>query len=149
MAALSLKVRIPDLQVAVIRSKDIGIIGVGEGSTLALTRFLHEYLKIGLKKFHEVAQPTWKLGLRFLWGPRPMFHYTFSTGLTDRVVTLPKSNAFYCDEEMADEDLVAAMMSRDRVFTRAPGGGPRFHNHIAYHFENEKFVTFLEGYEIG
>ena len=94
MAALSLKVRMPDLRVVVIRSKDIGIIGVGEGSTIALTRFLHEYLKVGMKKFHEVAQPTWKLGLRFLWGPRPLFHYTFATGLTDRVVTLPKPNAF-------------------------------------------------------
>ena len=38
----------------------LGIIGVGEGSTVALTKFLHEYLKIGCKRFHEVAQPTWK-----------------------------------------------------------------------------------------
>src|SRR5215208_315422 len=146
MAALALKVRLPDLRVTVIRSKDIGIIGVGEGSTIALTLFLHDYLKVGMKKFHEVAQPTWKLGLRFLWGPRPWFHYPFSNGMTDRVVTLPKPNAFYCDEEMADEDVVSAMMSRDRVFARAPSGGPKFHNSLAYHFENEKFVNFLERY---
>ena len=40
MAALALKVRLPHLRVTVIRSKDIGIIGVGEGSTVVLTEFL-------------------------------------------------------------------------------------------------------------
>ena len=48
MAAIALKAKLPGLDVLVIRSKDIGIIGVGEGSTVTLTKFLHEYLKIGL-----------------------------------------------------------------------------------------------------
>ena len=33
LAALTLKIRLPQLQVTVLRSKDIGIIGVGEGTT--------------------------------------------------------------------------------------------------------------------
>src|SRR5215210_8326561 len=81
MAAAALKVKIPSLAVVVIRSKDIGIIGVGEGSTLVLTKFLHEYLRVGWRRFMEVAQPTWKLGLKFIWGPRPYFHYTFGQGM--------------------------------------------------------------------
>ena len=38
MAALSLKTKIPRLEVVVIRSKEIGIIGVGEGSAIPFTR---------------------------------------------------------------------------------------------------------------
>ena len=46
----------------VVRSKDIGIIGVGEGSTIQLTRFLHEYVGVGPKwviqhyRLHEAAE---------------------------------------------------------------------------------------------
>src|SRR4026209_3064081 len=88
MAAIALKAKVPALDVLVIRSKDIGIIGVGEGSTIPLTKFLHEYLQVGHKKFLEVAQPTWKLGLRFIWGPplRERFFYTFSPQQANNVL---------------------------------------------------------------
>jgi tryptophan halogenase len=146
MAAVALKAKVPGLDVLVIRSKDIGIIGVGEGSTVALTRFLHEYLKVGPKRFHEVAQPTWKMGLRFLWGPRPEFHYTFGPGMEARYPDLPKNKGYYCDADAAYADLYTAMMQHDRVFERTPDGGIRFHDAFSYHFENEKYVQFLEGY---
>jgi tryptophan halogenase len=147
MAAIALKAKAPALDVLVIRSKDIGIIGVGEGSTVALTRFLHDYLKVGLKRFHEVAQPTWKLGLDFIWGPRKHFHYPFGPGMEAKYDDLPKSKGFYCDADDEYADLYSAMMTHDRVFERA-GSGPKFHDAISYHFENEKYVQFLEGYAV-
>jgi tryptophan halogenase len=150
MAAIALKTRLPELDVLVIRSKEIGIIGVGEGSTRPLTLFLHDYLKIGLKKFHEVAQPTWKLGLRFIWGPRPHFFYTFGPGKEARYPELPKPMGFYCDDDESNDhsDLLSAMMAHDRVFERAVGGGLKFHDAFSYHFENERYVQFLEGYAV-
>jgi glycine/D-amino acid oxidase-like deaminating enzyme len=84
MAAMALRKRLPMVDVLVIRSRDIGIIGVGEGSTVALTRFLHDYVKVGMKRFHEVAQPTWKLGLHFLWGPRRTCNGSRAAGPTFR-----------------------------------------------------------------
>src|SRR2546421_9059716 len=78
LAALALKTKMPDLRVTVIRSKEIGIIGVGEGSTIGLTNMLHQYLKVSFKSFYQIAQPAWKLGLKFIWGKRPSFFYTFS-----------------------------------------------------------------------
>src|SRR5215213_7615952 len=93
LAALALKVKLPSLRVTVVRSKDIGIIGVGEGSTVPLTKFLPEYLAVGKKKFHETARPTWKLGLKFIqWGPRPFFFYTFGAAQPDArsVPALPR-----------------------------------------------------------
>jgi tryptophan halogenase len=149
MAAIALRLKIPGLGVTVIRSKDIGVIGVGEGSTPALTRFLHDYVGVGLKKFHEVAQPTWKLGPRFVrWGPRAFFHYGFNLAYERRVEGMPRRVGFYCDRDDATDyaDPDSAMMTHDRVFARNAFGGPAAHNAVAYHFENEKFVTFLEGY---
>lgn len=145
IAALTLKLKLPTLNVRVIRSKEIGIIGVGEGSTFALTKFLHEYLKINEKKFFDIARPTFKLGLRFIWGKRPYFNYTFGPGPEQMIPELPKSCGFYADDDMENWDIYSALMTHDRAFERA-GVGPKFHTSLAYHFENEKFVTFLEDY---
>src|SRR5665213_1549864 len=145
MAVLALRSRHPNLLVLLIRSRDIGIIGVGEGSTVALSRFLHQYLKVSLKDFHAVAQPTWKLGLKFLWGPRPEFYYSFGAEqMTYRPPDLPRNLGYYCDENIEDADPIASMMAQDRVFARSADGLPVFHDAVSYHFENEKFVRFLE-----
>lgn len=144
MAALALKAKIPALNVRVIRSKDIGIIGVGEGSTGTLTHYLHKFLRVGPGRFHEIAQPTFKLGLRFLWGPRPYFNYTFGPGLETRAdAAQAKPNGYYCDDDIQYTDLISALMSEDRCFATADGT-PVPHSFIAYHFENQKFVQFLE-----
>ena len=145
MAALALKVKLPALRVLVIRSKEIGIIGVGEGSTGTLTDFLHNFLSVGRKKFYEVASPTWKLGLKFLWGPRAYFNYTFGPGLETRSdPNQSKPNGFYCDDDIEYSDPFSAMMTHDRVFARSSNNLPVPHVHIAYHFENERFVRYLE-----
>ena len=149
IAALALKSKLPHLEVQVIRSKEIGIIGVGEGSTPALTRFLHDYLGMNLKKFFAVAQPTWKLGLRFLWGTRPYFNFSFNPGqMAGMSKPLQRIRACYCSNEMEYEEPLSALMSQDRVFERAQNGGPVLHSSIAYHVENEKFVRFLEDYAV-
>src|SRR5688572_26255792 len=80
MAALTLKLKLPSPSVRVIHSSGRSIIGVAEGSTVVLTRFLHQYLRLAPVKFFELAQPTWKLGLKSIWGPRDSFHYTFGPG---------------------------------------------------------------------
>jgi tryptophan halogenase len=143
LSALALKTKLPTVDVVVIRSKDIGIIGVGEGSTISLTKFLHQYLKVDTAAFYRIARPTFKLGLRFIWGPRPYFNYTFGPGLEMRYEDMPKANGFYCDESIEYTDLISAMMSEDRVFEPAPTG-IQFHDALAYHVENEFFVAYLE-----
>ena len=147
MAALALKVKLPDLRVVVIRSKDIGIIGVGEGSTVPLTHFLHGFLKADFRMLLKIAQPTWKLGLRFLWGPRPHFYYPFGPQMDFTPHVLPRNIAYYCDGGDMDHATVEmSMMAQDKAFFRAPDGTPRLHNNVAYHFENEKFVAYLEAF---
>jgi tryptophan halogenase len=146
MAAAALKVKLPALNVLVIRSKEIGIIGVGEGSNGVLTKFLHEYLRVGWRKFMDIANPSWKLGLKFIWGPRPYFNFSFGPGVDERPPGLPKSSGYYCDEQMEYEDLWSALMTHDRLFAPLPDGGPNLHPNIAYHIENEHYVRWLEGF---
>src|SRR4051812_9134859 len=140
MAALALRVRLPDLPVRVIHSSDLGIIGVGEGSTVVLTRFLHHYLRLAPAKFFALAQPTWKLGLKFVWGPREGFHYTFGAGPISQAKGLSRPVGFFCDASLACQDMHSALMARDNVFERLPHGGPKVHPAVAYHFENHNFV---------
>ena len=68
IAAISLKRKIPHVNVTLVRSSDIGIIGVGEGTTPNFPAHMFDYLGIKRKTFFAIAKPTWKLGIRFLWG---------------------------------------------------------------------------------
>src|SRR5688572_26775120 len=90
LAAITIKYRSPHLPVVVVRSKDIGIIGVGEGTTVVLPQHLHDYLKIDLSEFYRLAEPQWKLGIRFLWGKRPFFDYAFAHQIDTKYHALSK-----------------------------------------------------------
>jgi tryptophan halogenase len=147
LAAISLKLKLPDLEVSVVRSKDLGVIGVGEATTFAFPNYLHGRLRIEPGEFHRQAQPTWKLGIRFLhWGPRPFFDYTFRPQLTSRWENLPRPNGYYCDEDYEYADLFPALMSHDKAFLRNQYGGPHIGTDVAYHIENRTFVAYLESY---
>jgi tryptophan halogenase len=143
MSALALKTQLPALDVSIIRSKEIGIIGVGEGSTVSLTKFIHQYIAVDNADFYRTARPTWKLGLKFIWGPRPYFHYTFGPGLETRFEDIPKATGFYCADSIEYTDLISAMMTHDRVFEPSPTG-LKFHDAVAYHIENHNYVEYLE-----
>jgi tryptophan halogenase len=81
LVAITLKRRHPDMRVIVLRSKEIGIIGVGESTTLPFVNHLHSYLGMDLTEFFRLAHPTFKLAIRFLWGPREYFDYGLNSQL--------------------------------------------------------------------
>ncbi|HEY2588861.1 MAG TPA: tryptophan halogenase family protein [Tepidisphaeraceae bacterium] len=147
MAAIALKHKVPpNVRVLLIRSPDIGIIGVGEGSTPSLTSYLHSFLKVPPRQLFEIAQPTWKLGLKFLWGPLPHFYYSFyGPSIEGRLEpTQIKPNGYYCPDDIDDVDPIMARMGVDRVFEQSDGWPMFATGHYAYHLENEKFVHYLE-----
>jgi tryptophan halogenase len=59
---------------------------------------------------------------------------------------LAKSIGYYLDDDMEYWDPLSGMMTQEKVFAPAPTGQPAVHLDLAYHFENERFVNFLEGY---
>ena len=145
LAAISLKHRLPRLTVTIVRSPEIGIIGVGEGTTVGVPQYLHYYLGISPADFYRIAEPQWKLGIRFLWGKRPYFDYPFAFQLDTKYNQLSKGTGFYCGEGSFDYVGVATgLMSHNNVFVRHPNGHPLIGGEVAYHIENELFVRFLE-----
>jgi tryptophan halogenase len=150
LAAISLKIKIPDLQVTVVRSKGMGVIGVGEATTFAFPNYLHGRLKIEPGDFHRSAQPTWKLGIRFVnWSPRGHFDYTFRPQVSSRWESLPRTNGYYLQDDPEYADLFPALMSHDKAFVRNKYGGPHIGTDVAYHIENKTFVAYLETYAAG
>lgn len=145
LSAVTLKRRLPDLQVTLVHSSKIPIIGVGEGTTFTMPIFLHGYLGIDPTRFHQEVRPTYKLGIRFLWGPRPRFHYAFTNQLDWRHGDLSKPNGFYCFEDFDYADGNGALMGHDRAFMRQQNGaGPVVTTSVAYHLENALFIAYLE-----
>jgi tryptophan halogenase len=148
LAALSLKARLPQLAVRVIFSREIGIIGVGEGSTADLPNHLHGFLGIDPADFHRRARPTWKLGVHFLWGSRPAFDYTFTKTVIGATPGLSRLLGYYAWDEMDSLDLNSALMHEGKAFARLENGAPLIQRNVAYHMENADFVAALKHYAV-
>lgn len=143
-AALTLKRRLPQLNVRVVRSPDIGVIGVGESTNMTFPKHFLETLAIPLPRLMKIVDPTLKLGIRFLWGPRPEFHYAFAFELAVRHPQLKRSNAAYREENPVWTGPVSALMAHELAFHRGPDGKPKLHRNFAFHIENPKMVAGLE-----
>src|SRR4051812_39898047 len=146
LAAIALKRKLPQLSVRVVRSPDIGVIGVGEGTTANFPAYLFQFLGISRRRFYELAQPTWKLGIHFIWGPGGRFDYSFPLQVDAHWEDLPQPNGFYCEEEFSDLNLPAALMSRGKVFARQKDLpiAPDVQDWHGFHIENRKLVEVLE-----
>lgn len=144
IAAISIKRKIPELNVLVVRSPAIGVIGVGESTTPNFPRHLFDYLGISRKRFYQLAQPTWKLGIKFLWGESGRFDYTFNLQLDTRYPDLSMPTGFYCKEDFTNASFPGALMHQDMAFPRQPDGSPDIHDWHAFHIENKLFIEILE-----
>lgn len=150
LTALTLRRRLPQVQVTVLQSSKLGIIGVGEGSLRQLPGFLHGYLGIDPRRFFAEVGPTWKLGIRFLWGERGDFNYSFSPQLdvTHPHPDLTRPIGYYCFDDMEDHCVASVMMRADQVFLRDAEGRPEIGHDVGYHLDNRRFAAFLETYAL-
>ena len=138
----------PHVPVRVIRSKDIPIIGVGEGTTPAVLGHLFDRGRLGLDlgDFYRSVNPIWKLGIKYVFGPRGSFNYAFGNQMADRL-PLPRSVAYYVGDAGDAVDLLntsAALMTQNRAFVPDAGGAPIVTGDHAFHLENRTFVAYLE-----
>ncbi len=73
-AALILKTRFPNTTVNIIRSKKIGIVGVGEGSTEHWHEFM-QYIGVSYRTIIQECDATFKCGIMFKgWGQGDYMH---------------------------------------------------------------------------
>lgn len=110
-------------------------------------KFFFDYLKLQPKSFYELANPPWKLGVRFLWGPRKQFYYAFGYETQHRYPDLARNNGFYSSETNDSTPIpgpLSAYMYHGKAFPKLPDGRPHLHNNHAYHIENHRLVVWLE-----
>jgi tryptophan 7-halogenase len=143
LAALALKKANADCHVHIYQSSEIGVIGVGEGTTYVITGFLHDFLDIPPGDFFSSVRPTWKLGIRYLWGARDHFNYTFTHQTNWKWHSLSRFNGFYCREDFTAADPCSALMDAGKVFARLENGDPLVERSAAYHLENAMLIRFL------
>lgn len=143
LAAMALRIRIPELDVTLIESSKIPIISVGEATTPDMVKFLHAPSLLGfdIVDFHRRVLPTFKLGVQFVWGHEHSgsFNYPFQYA--------PLVDAEAHDGDIDTQCVASLLMSADRAPV-VDGGNGTMHSlletiRFAYHLDNEKFVRFL------
>ena len=74
ITALILKTRYHDIDIEIVKSDKIGIIGVGEGSTEHWQEFI-DFVGLDLKELIKETKATFKYGIMFEgWTENPYFH---------------------------------------------------------------------------
>jgi tryptophan halogenase len=145
---VTLRRLLPGRQVTAVHSPNKPVIGVGESTTAYLPVFLHRQLALDRQRFYAQVQPSWKLGIRFVWGPPEVdhFNYPFGFELSERVDPLRKRAAYYCLAQggypgpfssLMDHDLSPCVVHGDHYgLIDQPFG---------YHIDNKKFLAYLDG----
>ncbi|KJE35840.1 hypothetical protein UF64_06930 [Thalassospira sp. HJ] len=146
LTALALKKRRPYLNVSIIQSKKIPIIGVGESTVPMVVSFLHNYIGLGVGDLLKNVRPTIKQGVRYDWGKPGDYYFNapFDWDVNDigligsmRLTGSPNgatSQAILMEHHklplwLGPNGKVASQMDRYR---------------FAYHLDNALLVTYLE-----
>ena len=149
IAALTLKKRMPALDLSIVYDPSIGVIGVGEGSTPNFVSHLFDFIGVDMQRFYDKAQPTWKLGIKFKWGPYEEFNYAFDGRFDVLFKNMKYPMGFFCmnGAENQNNSICSALMEVDKVFPRHHDGMPLIEGvrgGYSFHVENEKLVEMLE-----
>ncbi len=146
IAALTIKRHVPGVTVRLIRSEKIGIIGVGEGTTAYFPSHFFDFLGLHPRKFYSVAKPTWKLGIRFIWGPREDFYYSFQPEYGLSYAELSREPGYYYGRDSRWAGMCSACMAHNTAFPKLNGHNlPDLRLAHAFHVENHNLVVWLEG----
>lgn len=141
-AALALKREFSDVEVTVVESSKIPIIGVGEATTTTLPPFLHTQLGLDIVELYREVRPTWKLGIKFDWGLPGDYYFTYPFGDANPV------EAYAHDGHTNNQSLCSILMAADRapIVIGDDGAPVSLLDYIpyAYHLENRTFVAYLE-----
>ncbi|MGH7440459.1 MAG: tryptophan 7-halogenase, partial [Polyangiaceae bacterium] len=141
LVALALKRRFPELPVTLVESSAVPIIGVGEATTTLMPPFLHHQLGLDIVELFESVEPTFKLGIKFLWGPPETEYFTYPFGEAWPL------DAFVHDGDLRGQSINSLLMGADQgPVVRSPDGSllsllPSLK--FAYHLDNKPFVAFL------
>jgi tryptophan halogenase len=139
--AIALKRRFPALAVTLIESSALPVIGVGEATTTLMPPFLHHQLGIDVVELYRAVRPTWKLGIKFDWGPPGERCFSYPFGDADPI------GAMVHDGDLGAQSLGSLLIATGRTpILREPDGAVRSllpRTKLAYHLDNPPLVRFL------
>ena len=148
LAAVTLRRLLPGRKVVLVQSQTKPVIGVGESTTAYFPLFLHRQLGLDFARFYSEVRPSWKLGIRFVWGPidKGHFNYPFSFDLSRRNDPLRKRAAYYCLEQSGQSGVSSALMDGDlSPLVRDDQGQHHLLNRpFGYHIDNSRFLSYLD-----
>jgi tryptophan halogenase len=144
LAALAFRAKLPHLEVTLIESPTIPIIGVGEATTPGIVSFLHKRLGIDVADFYEKVQPTWKNGIRFEWGLPG--DYAFQAPFDWHINNVGMLGSMHWDGDINSMTMQSIFMERNvvpmfRIQDRIVSLLHRIE--YAYHLDNGRFVDYL------
>jgi len=147
VSALILKRRFPDLQIDVICSKNIGIVGVGEGSTEHWKDFM-EFMGIDQYTLIRECDATYKAGIMFQdWTPEDYMH-TVQTPWDGRASQYRHVYARQIANNASPRELSSDRYWRSQVnawFLNNPKESPTSQYHFNTHKLNDFLTKFGEG----
>ncbi|APR82101.1 tryptophan halogenase, putative [Minicystis rosea] len=142
--ALALRAQLPWLDVSVIESPSIPIIGVGEASVPSLVAFLHHYLKLDVLEFTREVQPTWKQGIRFEWGlpgdyvfQAPFDWEVNGIGMLGSMAETGNINRFTVEAILMARNVTPIVRTNGQLQSFLPLFP------FAYHLDNQRLVRYL------
>ena len=140
LAALYLKKIHPELEVTVIESTRIPVVGVGEATTQTMLNFLHGLMGFPVGEFIAQARPTLKLGVKLHWGRRGFDHYNNTFGPIDLQGALAQTG------DLNNSSLLSMLMEGDKTpFVRVGEKVVPKRTTLAYHIDNKHFLSYLRG----
>ncbi len=140
LTALALRKKLPHLDVTLVESSAVPVVGVGEATTPLLPQFLHADLELPVEELFREVAPTLKLGIRFEWGgpgADGAFNYPFGPlHVLDAVQA----------GDLGQASLQSMLMTAGRVPVLDVDGVllPRFDTEMAYHLDNRRLVAYLK-----
>ena len=140
LTALALRRLRPDVRVTLLESSSIPIIGVGEATTPDLVEFLLDTLGVDELELHREVRPTWKLGIRFFWGPPgpSHFHHPFRGEHLLQACAAGDQDLQSLGAQLMARGLSPVLREPDGRITPLLRQTP-----YAYHLDNARFVRFL------
>jgi flavin-dependent dehydrogenase len=141
VSALILKKSFPEINVTVIRSSDIGIIGVGEGSTEHWSEFM-QFMNINARTLIQETDATFKSGIMFKnWGGEDYLQ-SIGNGFNITHNGYPYMYGHQISQNKSPKELASplAWHSRANVWFL----GQESTQVQQYHFNTNKLNTFLE-----
>lgn len=144
LTALTLSKLMPGVNVTLLESSKVPVIGVGESTTPKLLRMLHHVLGFDLAEFYKEVQPTWKLGVRYVWGLPGDYSFNNSLGNINPFLSTEVAN------DINYNSLNSVLMNHDKSFLVATGNEEKPYKSLAlphsyaYHLDNQRLVDYLK-----